>query len=76
VSEHNRNSYLRGCRCAECKQAQREYQRQYRANPTVREYDRWQKATYVEAQRILRERHHDEFEQILAEVRSATQVAS
>ena len=76
--KHGRSGYLNhGCRCEVCTRAAREYQRSYREkNPVARAYDRWQKATYQEAQRILRERHRDEFEQVLAEVRNSTQVAS
>jgi hypothetical protein len=59
-----------GCRCDECRRANREYSRKYRStNAKAREYDRWQTATYTAALSELRNRHRAEFEQILAEIR-------
>ena len=74
---HNRSRYINhGCRCDECLRAVREYQREYRRkNAVARAADRYRSATYYEAIAVLRDRHPDEFEQILAEIRGA-EVAS
>lgn len=29
---HNRSTYVNGCRCEDCKRAEREYRRKYRAS--------------------------------------------
>lgn len=69
--KHGRSAYLNyGCRCDVCRKAVREYHREYRAkNAAARATDRYRSRTYTRALAVLRDRHHDEFERILAAIR-------
>ena len=68
---HGYNRYTNyGCRCPACKEAARVRMREYRANrPDIREKNRQRMAQYNQATAILRDRHPEEFDEILTAIR-------
>lgn len=58
-----------GCRCTPCRGANARSSRAYRRSPKGREKDQQVSRLHSKARTILKERHYDEYRNILAELR-------
>lgn len=66
-----RTAYLNGCRCNECKAANRDYISEWRRTrtPEQRAEVQRQERLREKAARIVARRHDDEYQAVLAELR-------